>query len=60
MAKRKTPGRDTSKKDAVTLKAIQSVANDVYSAIMKGQKPDLEMPVRALSNVTYDEKGGYF
>ncbi len=60
MAKRKTPGRDTSKMDAVTLKAIASVASDVYGAIMKGQKPDLEMPVRALSNVTYDEKGGYF
>src|SRR2546428_3789991 len=55
-----SPHHDTSKKDGVTIRAIDEVASEVYQAILKGNKPDLEMPVRSLSNVTYDEKHGYF
>ncbi|MEK7705959.1 MAG: DNA topoisomerase IV subunit A [Myxococcota bacterium] len=51
---------EQAKKDKVTLKAIEGVAADVYGAIIKGKKPDLEMPVRSLANVTYDQKRGYF
>jgi len=59
----KTPSKrsaEQAKKDKITLKAIEEVANDVYGAIVKGKKPDLEMPVRSLSNVVYDRKRGYF
>jgi len=48
------------RKDKITIKAIEGVANEVYSSIMKGHKPDLTMPVRSLSNVSYDQKRGYF
>jgi DNA topoisomerase-6 subunit A len=51
---------DQVRKDKITLKAIASVASDVYESILKGEKPDLQMPVRALSNVNYDQKRGYF
>ncbi|MFC1610808.1 DNA topoisomerase VI [Myxococcota bacterium] len=49
-----------AKKDKVTVRAIDRVATDVMKCILKGQKPDLEMPVRSLSNVVYDTKKGYF
>ncbi|MEE8410085.1 MAG: DNA topoisomerase IV subunit A [Myxococcota bacterium] len=52
--------KNASRNDKVALKAIGTVANDVYKAVLKRQKPDLEMPVRSLSNVTYDKKKGYF
>ncbi len=51
---------EQEKKDKVTLKAIDEVATEVYDSILKGKKPDLSMPVRALSNVKYDQKRGYF
>ncbi len=38
---------------------IKDVANGVYSKIIKKKKPYLEMPVRSLSNVVYDEKDGF-
>src|SRR5688572_23801765 len=66
MAKKKTTSSkrarsaEQEKKDKVTVKAITQVATQVYGEIMKGHKPDLEMPVRALSNVKYDKKSGYF
>jgi DNA topoisomerase-6 subunit A len=52
--------KNASRNDKVAVRAIASVANDVYKTVLKRQKPDLEMPVRSLSNVTYDEKRGYF
>ncbi len=48
------------RKNEVTDKAIAHVAGEVYQAILKGQKPDLTMPVRSLSNVKYEKKRGYF
>lgn len=47
-------------KDKRTVVAIDSVAHDVYNTILKGTKPDLEMPIRSLSNVNYNKKTGYF
>ncbi|MBM3318165.1 MAG: DNA topoisomerase IV subunit A [Candidatus Eisenbacteria bacterium] len=45
--------------DGRTLKLIESTAGEVHTRILKRQKPDLKLPVRALSNVTYSEARGY-
>ena len=39
---------------------IKKVSTDIYSDIVKEKKPEISMPLRSLSNVTYDEKEGYF
>jgi len=39
---------------------IKEKAEDVYKDIIKKRTPELDMPLRALSNVKYDEKEGYF
>ena len=47
-------------KSNLALKEINNKANDVYSMIMKKKAPELKMPLRALSNVKYDSKDGFF
>ena len=47
-------------KDKATISAITSTAVAIKNAINKKKKPELRMPVRALSNVKYDPKKGYF
>jgi len=42
------------------IEKIEKVAKDVYAKIRKIEQPDLEMPIRSLSNVAYNEKEGYF
>lgn len=42
------------------LKTIMDISQDVYQRIMKKKQPELESPLRALSNVKYDQKKGYF
>jgi DNA topoisomerase-6 subunit A len=44
----------------VTLDAIAKTAETVHTAILKQGRPELKMPVRALSNVSYDPKKGFF
>ena len=44
----------------LVLKEINNTANDVYSSIRKKKAPELKMPLRALSNVKYDPKDGFF
>jgi DNA topoisomerase-6 subunit A len=39
---------------------IKRIANDVYSSIKKSSLPSLNMPIRALQNVKYDPKAGFF
>ncbi len=39
---------------------LERVAKNVYSSIMSLDKPELEMPIRSLSNVGYNLKDGYF
>ena len=39
---------------------ITDVANNVYTSILKKKQPKLVSPLRALSNVKYDSKEGYF
>jgi DNA topoisomerase VI subunit A len=46
--------------DAVTLEAIKATASNIHSAIRVEKRPELSMPVRALSNVSYDQNKGYF
>lgn len=54
------PKETQEQKNKRTATAIDSVAHDVYNTILKGQKPDLVMPIRSLSNVNYNTKTGYF
>ena len=46
--------------DAKTLKLIESTATRVRAHILKRALPELRCPARALSNVKYDAKVGYF
>lgn len=39
---------------------IKDVAQSIYKKISSIKAPQLEMPLRALANVEYDEKEGYF
>ena len=50
-------GRGTTKEtDAKTLKKIQALASDIYKVVSKGSNPSIEIRVRALSNVSFNEK----
>lgn len=49
-----------AKKLSDVLKIIKELATDVHSKILKKKQPKLDMPLRALSNVKYDPKEGYF
>jgi DNA topoisomerase-6 subunit A len=46
--------------DARTIALIDGIARDIRAAIDRGELPSLTMPVRSLSNVTYDPEQGYF
>jgi DNA topoisomerase-6 subunit A len=46
-------------KDQVTLDAIAQTAEGIHQAIVHHSRPELKMPVRALSNVSYDPEKGY-
>src|SRR3989344_901220 len=41
-------------------KQIVDIAKDIYESILKKKQPKIESPLRALANVKYDEKLGYF
>lgn len=47
-------------KSSQVLKEIDNIANNVYSRIKKKKAPEIKMPLRALSNVKYDPKDGFF
>lgn len=42
------------------LQDIKEIAQEIYDKIKLKKQPQLEMPIRALSNVSYDEKKGFF
>ena len=46
--------------DAVTVKAIHDSATRLHEKVKRRGKPELQFPVRSLSNVRYDGKAGYF
>jgi DNA topoisomerase VI subunit A len=55
--KTETTGRATTKEsDAKTLSKIQRLAQDVLKVVQKGNNPAIEIRVRALSNVAFNEK----
>jgi len=39
---------------------MMSIAEKIYKGILKKKAPELNSPLRSLSNVKYDEKEGYF
>jgi len=41
-------------------KKIKDSANDIYKKIIKNKKPSMKFPIRALTNIKYDPKKGYF
>jgi len=41
-------------------KKIKEKAQDVYKKIINQKQPSLDMPLRSLNNVKYDDKDGYF
>ena len=43
-----------------TADKIKKIANMIYSTILRKKQPELQMPLRSLSNVQYDPKDGYF
>ena len=48
-------------KKSNVVEIIKSIAeDDVYNKIKKKKNPELKMPLRALSNVKYDPKDGFF
>ncbi|MBU2561027.1 MAG: DNA topoisomerase IV subunit A [Nanoarchaeota archaeon] len=50
--------KETVTQDVV--KGIKGIAKDVYGTITKKKLPSLNMPIRALQNVRYDPKEGFF
>ncbi|MDI6738708.1 MAG: DNA topoisomerase IV subunit A [Nanoarchaeota archaeon] len=42
------------------LAELKSIARNIYTEITKKKLPEVQMPLRALSNVKYDPKEGYF
>ena len=54
------PQAHKKKLDKVTLKAIKDIAQGLHQTANKVRAPELCMPVRALSNVTYDKRAGHF
>ena len=48
------------KKQTNVIEKIKDVAQNIYNTIKKHKQPDIEMPIRSLSNVSYNEKDGYF
>ncbi|HII17149.1 TPA: DNA topoisomerase IV subunit A [Candidatus Woesearchaeota archaeon] len=49
-----------AKQQSPVLVNLREKAEAVYHKILKKQQPELDMPLRALSNVKYDDRGGYF
>ena len=50
----------TEKKISPVLQKIKAEAESLYKEIKKDKLPTLTTPLRSLSNVTYDDKTGYF
>jgi DNA topoisomerase-6 subunit A len=46
--------------DALTLDVIKRAALAIHDAISRKRAPHMELPIRALSNVKYDAKKGFF
>ena len=51
--------RRNRKKDQDTLNLIKGNAEDIHKKVLKRGKPDIKLPVRGLSNVSYSPRTGY-
>ncbi len=61
MAKKKAaPNPERDEHDRRVLTAVEEVAREVHGAIGARRKPELRFPIRALANVRYDPRVGYF
>jgi len=47
-------------KESPVIKKIKVIAQGIYNKIKLVENPEIEMPIRALSNVEYNDKDGYF
>lgn len=47
-------------KGAGVLEGIKNIASNIHNKITKKKAPEIESPLRSLSNVRYDPKDGYF
>ena len=50
----------TSKKNGAAVTRLIGTADNVYGSILKNRKPSLHMPMRSLTNVTYQPRRGFF
>lgn len=50
----------TIQKAGDVLKGLKNMAMEIYSDIVKNKQPQLVTPLRALNNVKYEDKEGYF
>lgn len=56
----KKMAKKDKKIDQEMLDKIKGMSQDIYKTILQRKHPEMQMPLRSLSNVTYDEKHGYF
>lgn len=52
--------KTSAKDDSLTLQTIKNAALAIQTSIVKKKAPDMKFPIRALSNVNYDAKKGFF
>jgi DNA topoisomerase-6 subunit A len=57
--RRRPPRKTRAELDLITIDEIEGVARRVHQTIRGLETPRLSFPVRALSNVSYDEEVGY-
>jgi len=50
----------TMETEKPVVKKIKELAQGIYNKILLIKQPQMEMPIRALSNVSYNNKDGYF
>ncbi len=49
-----------NKQDMNVVEKIKNTADHIYKKILKKEQPQISLPIRSLSNVTYDDTTGYF
>jgi DNA topoisomerase-6 subunit A len=57
---KKAKSAHASADDSRTVDTIKKAALEIYEAIKKRKAPSMKFPIRALSNVNYDTKKGFF
>lgn len=60
MAKSRKSTAEQKAEDKRTIDAISKAAANIHKTILRKRVPEIKMPVRSLSNVSYDSRKGYF